>query len=167
MLANNQDTLVLEFLSDGADPNVKGLYGESLSALMLKNKKEALFNSFFEKYESVIDFDTISYEKRTLLHFAVMGENLNAVEILLGKGLDVAKKDMYGYTALDYALFNGNIEIAKKLSNLNESEIKKDSKYNNPPPEVDHHKMVFNFLKLLQIKHLEINIQTLCLKFLK
>lgn len=52
----------------------------------------------------------------TLIHYAVLAENLEIVKILIDKGIDVNAKDRYsGQTCLHYCGQNGNIDMAKLL----------------------------------------------------
>ena len=51
----------------------------------------------------------------TALHWAASNGNMNIVEILLDRGIDINSKDTYGNTALHYAAMNGKMNIVEIL----------------------------------------------------
>ena len=50
-----------------------------------------------------MDVHVTNYNRRTLLHVAVIWSNLSIVQYLLTKNVDINAVDVYGYTALNYA----------------------------------------------------------------
>lgn len=49
-----------------------------------------------------LDVHATNYNRRTLLHVAVIWNNLSIVQYLLTKNVDINAVDVYGYTALNY-----------------------------------------------------------------
>jgi len=59
------------------------------------------------------------YNGSTPLHYAVEGQHVEAVKLLLDKGADVNQPRRDGWTALHYAANNGNTEIVQLLLDRN------------------------------------------------
>ncbi|KAJ5460971.1 uncharacterized protein N7458_002549 [Penicillium daleae] len=53
--------------------------------------------------------------KRSLLHYAAMGDSINLLHYLLQSELDVDSRDMYGRTPLSWAAEYGSMHVAKVL----------------------------------------------------
>lgn len=89
-------------------------------------KKSAVGNDIFisqcgeEPYLSIIAqynkyIGVTDHKGDTLLHFAVIHDNVVAVKLLLEKGIDINTQNAYGNTPLHYAYAYGTSEIVDKL----------------------------------------------------
>ncbi len=92
-------------------PNVKKVFFYCAS----KGDKESL-HSFLELKYTVGDFDE---NKRTALHHAVRGDNLECMEVLLEKGAKVNDIDIYKQAPIHFAAKEGNLDCLKLLIEKN------------------------------------------------
>ena len=85
--------------------------------LKIKDKKEKeVFIErliYFLKYR--VNIDTQDNEGRTVMHKAVIANDLLVVEKLLTKKADLSIKDIHGRTALHHTQWHGNYKIARWL----------------------------------------------------
>ena len=159
LISKNED-LFWVFLAKGANLNYRGHMGFTPIFLMLISKKTEFFNAFITKYEKQIDFSILSWDKSSLLHYAIRASVDTAtidklLQICNEKGLTTDQKDIYGYTPLDWALFRGNIEIACKLSSKSRDILEKDPKYKNPPPVMRHNLLVTKIMDFIEQRNIQ------------
>lgn len=104
---------IKQFLDKGADVNIKNEYGKTalIHALEQKNEKCVIF---LLKHPKIHVTQEILIEK---LFQASINGNVEFVEILLQKGVDVNTQDnVWDRTALMLALEKGNVGVAKLLA---------------------------------------------------
>ena len=85
--------------------------------LKIKDKKEREFFIerlvYFLKYRVSVDIQDV--DGRTVLHKAVIANDLTVVEKLLTKKADLTITDIHGRTALHHTQWHGNYKIARWL----------------------------------------------------
>ncbi|WP_320035318.1 ankyrin repeat domain-containing protein [Halarcobacter sp.] len=85
--------------------------------LEITNQKEK--DSFLERLVFIlkyrVDVNTIDNDGRTVIHKAVLANNIDVVEKLLTKKVDLNIKDKQGRTALHHTQWKGNYKIARLL----------------------------------------------------
>lgn len=122
LLYNDFETLRL-IINYGIELNSKDKKGRSPLAFMveeglkIRDKKDK--DSFFErlvnflKYRVSVDIQDI--EGRTVIHKAVIANDISVVEKLLTKKANLSLKDIHGRTALHHTQWKGNFQIARWL----------------------------------------------------
>lgn len=157
LILNDDEANLFRLLEKGLDPNKHGCLGRTISHILLLENKYDLFKKIFEKFGSKMDLQAKDWDKRTLLHVAVISQNMAAVEFFLERGFNPSEPDLFGFTALDFALFFGNIDIAKKLSSQPEEVLRKDPKWQNRPPLFSHNNLVEKISAYLKLKYATLN----------
>eukprot|EP01029_Cantina_marsupialis_P000297 TRINITY_DN10249_c0_g1_i1.p1 TRINITY_DN10249_c0_g1~~TRINITY_DN10249_c0_g1_i1.p1 ORF type:complete len:647 (+),score=104.50 TRINITY_DN10249_c0_g1_i1:1658-3598(+) len=122
LIENNLD-LIKVLVNAGADLNVIDRNNVTPLAylvdkgLQITNQREK--ENFLERLVFVlkyrIDVNTIDEDGRTVIHKAVLANNIEVVEKLLTKKLDLNIKDKQGRTALHHTQWKGNYKIARLL----------------------------------------------------
>ena len=122
VLYNDFDTLKT-IINYGVNLNIKDKRGSTPlmymveEGLKIKDKKER--ESFIErlvyflKYRDSVDIQDL--DGRTVLHKAVIANDLTVVEKLLTKKADLTITDIHGRTALHHTQWHGNYKIARWL----------------------------------------------------
>jgi ankyrin repeat protein len=107
----------------GVNPNISDDEGNTPLSLMteegLKIQKGRDKELFLERLVFVlkfrVDVDAQDVNGRTILHKAVMADDLATVEKILSKKADISIKDKQGRTALHHTQWKGNYKIARWL----------------------------------------------------
>lgn len=137
LILHKNEELLWRFINDENKVNSKIERGESIAAFMI-NKSPELSILFFQRFGNIIDFNTLSWDKSSLLHFAVRSGFVKLVDFLLDKGLSPFTKNIYGLTPIDYSLFAGNLELAIKLTGESSTTLEQNPKWKKPPPFMNH-----------------------------
>lgn len=142
----------MELVKD-PDRLMVGIYTSTpLLFYLLQNNKAPWLFTILEKYSKELGtvlFD-VDKHKRNLLHHAVIQKNIKMVEHLIKKGLPIHQKDLFGFTPLDLALFDGELEIAMLLSGLPKDQLEKDPRYKNHPPHFVHRDLTSKALRFIE-----------------
>ncbi|XP_037671089.1 ankyrin repeat domain-containing protein 26-like [Choloepus didactylus] len=104
--------------------------------LLAIHENEQQMVEFLVKKEANIH--AVDKAKRTALMLAVNFESPNIVSLLLQKGVDVFSRDTRGWTAEEYALFNGFSISRQLISEYKEKKLPVNSSQNNNPGEEEH-----------------------------
>ena len=122
VLYNDFDTLKT-IINYGINLNIKDKRGYTPlmhmveEGLKISDKKEREFFIerlvYFLKYR--VSVDVRDNEGRTVIHKAVIANDLGVVEKLLTKKADLSVKDIHGRTALHHTQWHGNYKIARWL----------------------------------------------------
>lgn len=122
-IVENNIELVKALVNGGADLNVIDKNNNTPlsymidSGLDITNQKEK--DNFLEKLVFIlkyrIDVNIIDKDGRTVIHKAVLADNMEVVEKLLTKKVDLNIKDKQGRTALHHTQWKGNYKIARLL----------------------------------------------------
>lgn len=153
IINKNDEQFLRKIFELGADLNRANKEGTTLIAHMLQTNKTEILNHLFEQYENRVDLTVLDSDRRSLLYYAIIGDNPAMIQFLIEQGLNPAQKDLYGFTPLDYALFSGKLAVAQILSTQSEGELIADPRYQHIPPTIDHNKLCEKMLKYLEIKH--------------
>jgi len=127
LLKNNDFLGVKKYIKNGADLAETNESGESVLACALRAGCDSeLLMLLIENGSDIFDFDD---EGVSILDMAVTYNNLEMVEYLIGKGLDINKTSRRsGFTSLMAAACYGRIEIAKILLENGANQEARDSK---------------------------------------
>lgn len=71
--------------------------------------------SELKKYLSYGDVNIVNSKRMSLLHYAILCNNINAFTLLIDNYIDVNIQDINGYTALHYAILNNRFGFTKTL----------------------------------------------------
>jgi ankyrin repeat protein len=115
--------LIEVLLNNGADANLKDLEGNTPLSLLvdsgLKIKKLSHKEVFIRKLSFLlkyrVDINAKDNEGKTVLHKAVIADDIEVVEKLLQKKQNVNERDRQGRTPLHHTQWRGNYKIAHAL----------------------------------------------------
>lgn len=104
-IRNNQLSAVKLLLKARANPNLKVEQGWEYTPLMIAISLASIDNAIFTALiEGGANLNGSSSRGETVLMLAVLTLNIDVVRQLIELGVDVNAKDMYGHTALYYAI---------------------------------------------------------------
>ncbi|GBE95292.1 ankyrin repeat domain-containing protein [Nostoc cycadae] len=104
-IRNNQLSAVKLLIKAGANPNLKVEEGWEYTPLMVAINSASIDYAIFQVLIEVgANLNSSSSRGETVLMLAVLTLNIDAVRRLLELGVDVNAKDIYGHTALYYAI---------------------------------------------------------------
>lgn len=129
---------VQQFLDEGADPNCTNKDGMPVLIVAVKNKHNDCIPVIVQAGASINQKGPASCQGNTALHEAVnLGvAGAEILEILLGCGADMKKKNDRGETAYDLAVKSGHEMLSKKLmASLGQSQLDKLLKGKQTPLE--------------------------------
>lgn len=92
-----------------------GLFGVNIFIFLLFTAGGLVYGSLFPSDFSENLNEAITEEGQTPLMVAVYNSDLEEVNTLIEKGVDLEIRDLEGYTALGYTAYTGDIEIAQSL----------------------------------------------------
>ena len=127
-LLNNNDFIgVKKYINNGADVSQTNESGESILACALRAGCDSeLLMLLIESGADIFDFDD---EGVSIFDMAITYNNIEMVEYLISKGLDINKTNRKsGFTSLMAAACYGRIDIAKLLLNSGADLELRDSK---------------------------------------
>lgn len=152
--------LLLALLQKGANFNTRNIDTNRtlISTLISKDKIDLLKKVLSTAKQGQIDFGAQDMWGQNLLHNAIFSADYsenperfyNLIDQLIVAGVPLQGKDIYGYTPLDYALFTGNLVIAKKLTGQNNLEL--DTRFTNPSPMMNHLRLVRNIFRFIELE---------------
>lgn len=165
-----------KLISLGTDCNQQNILGISPGVIMLEQGNVELFEEYITHFSDRIDFQILTYENKTLLHYATqkplyrkqdidfislmmadkpipaLVRDTSVISQLLEKGLRADQTDIYGFTPLDYALFSKNLEAAQILSGKTAEELRQDVRFGLEYPQIDHINLVEQILRYITLK---------------
>ncbi|WP_044419416.1 ankyrin repeat domain-containing protein [Halarcobacter anaerophilus] len=123
VITQNNLELIKVLINAGVDLNIVDNESNTPLSYMIDkgleiiNQKEK--DNFLERLVFIlkyrVDVNTIDKEGRTILHKAVLADNMDVVEKLLAKKVDLNIKDKQGRTALHHTQWRGNYKIARLI----------------------------------------------------
>ncbi len=119
---------------------------------LVKKQKFDWIPTLIEHFGKEFDFACKDRYQRTLLHQAVLNKDKMAVEFWLNKGLRPDMEDLFGFTPLTLALFDGDLELATLLSKEPKETLEKDPRFKNPPPTFAHAALVRKAKQYLEFR---------------
>lgn len=157
LVFNDDRKNLYKLFEKGIDPNQSGAMGKTIQHILINQKNFQFFKDLIERYGDKLDLQATDWDRRTLLHYAVIAQDRDMVDFFLKKGFSPDEPDLFGFSPFSLALYVGNLEIAKKLSSLSEDKLQSDSRWNNPPPSFNHSALVDNISAFLKLKYASTN----------
>ncbi|XP_037678895.1 ankyrin repeat domain-containing protein 7-like isoform X3 [Choloepus didactylus] len=127
--------IAAKLLSYNANIEARNKDGFTPLLLAVDENKQQMVEFLVNKEANI---HAVDKTKRTALMLAVNFDSTNIVSLLLQKGIDVFSRDFRGWTADEYALFNGFIISHKLISEYKEKKLPVSSSQNNNPGEEEH-----------------------------
>ena len=95
------------------------------------------------------ELNRLTDQNASLLHFSIVGGNLDTIRYLLERNLNVNAKNLYGETPLHWCCKEGNVEIARLLLSYGAKDNARDYDGNSPlhwAAEYNQHEIVSELL---------------------
>ena len=115
--------------------------------------KQVLRNNFeyqmFEKHQK--DMYKTTCQNSTILHFAVLGDNIDLIQYIIDKGVDIDSRNNFEESPIHWCCKEGNLKILKLLIDNGADYNAKDFDGNTPlhwAVEYDQEEMVSYLLSL-------------------
>jgi len=104
---------IKKYIDQGYDVNMQTVKNGITPLFVAAIKKDQTF--FFKLIKKGADIKHKTNDNSTILHAAIMGNNIELAEYLLSKGFDINAKGFSGNTPLHIAIYSLNTEMIKRL----------------------------------------------------
>ncbi len=125
---SSQDTIKL-ILNYNPDINVQDVYGNTALIYSIRERKDKNIVEIILYSNPNIDIQSYFGHKWNALMWAVAGNKIDIIKLLLDKGADINLKDNQGHTARDIAYKRGHKSIVKLIDNYSNVSSKKKKIY--------------------------------------
>ena len=156
-IINNNTSLIISLLEDGADQNIHNNIGLTPLHIACKENNEYIVNILLD---AQADVNGVNNKGQTPLFWACGKGNEAIVNMLIDKHANVNIMDMYRDTPLIWACANGNENIVKILLNAN-ADVNITNIDNNTPLHMAYKNGNENIVRMLIDAHADINVKNI------